>query len=101
MQNLADFAEFTQILAKEEVRISLVLTGRPGTFADISGAEEFFMIYVSIEKQEKDLKTLIWHRLNSLGALRTFSRYVHQRIADRLEATAPSKSRTLAWVQHG
>nr|CEG05133.1 unnamed protein product [Fusarium clavum] len=90
MQNLADFAEFTQILAKEEVRISLVLTGRPGTFADISGAEEFFMIYVSIEKQEKDLKTLIWHRLNSLGALRTFSRYVHQRIADRLEATAPS-----------
>ncbi|CZS83302.1 unnamed protein product [Fusarium graminearum] len=90
MQNPADFAEFTQILSNEGASISLALTGRPGTFSEVAGAEDFLMINVSLEKQEKDLKTLIWQRLNSLWALRTFSHYVQQRIADRLETVAPS-----------
>ncbi|KAF4995949.1 hypothetical protein FGRMN_4804 [Fusarium graminum] len=89
LQSLSDFEEFMQILRKEEINISVVLTSRTGT---LSSTEEagFLTLEATIEKQTQDLKTLIWARLNSLGSLRTFSRYVQQRIADRVETTAPS-----------
>ncbi|KAF5602224.1 hypothetical protein FPCIR_2009 [Fusarium pseudocircinatum] len=89
LENLSNFTEFAQILQKEETNISLLLSFRPDTLSEAAGTENLLMIHVTIEKQSQDLRALIWRQLNSLAVLRTFSRYVQQRIADRVEATAP------------
>ncbi|KAF5686654.1 hypothetical protein FCIRC_2797 [Fusarium circinatum] len=89
LENLSDFTEFAQVLQKEETNISLLLSFRPDTLSGAAGTENMLIIHVTTEKQSQDLRALIWKQLNSLVVLRTFSRYVQQRIADRVEATAP------------
>ncbi|RGP75727.1 nacht and tpr domain-containing [Fusarium sporotrichioides] len=88
--DLTAFTEFTEILQEEEANISLVLTFRPDTLPEMAGVNNILTIHASMQKLAPDLRALIWTRLNSLGALKTFSRYVQQRIADRVETTAPN-----------
>ncbi|KAL7788360.1 hypothetical protein V8C37DRAFT_388324 [Trichoderma ceciliae] len=87
---LSDFKEFIQILHKEAANILIVFTSRPDVLPQISEATCITTIGVSMKKQAQDLKALIWKRIRSLGALRMFSRYVQQRIADRVEEVAPN-----------
>ncbi|KAJ0382517.1 hypothetical protein COL922a_012396 [Colletotrichum nupharicola] len=51
-------------------------------------------IEIAREKQMMDRRTIIWARINSLSALKTFSRYVQQRVADKTEEIAPIKIRS-------
>uniref|UniRef100_L2FJZ9 Uncharacterized protein n=2 Tax=Colletotrichum fructicola (strain Nara gc5) TaxID=1213859 RepID=L2FJZ9_COLFN len=51
-------------------------------------------IEIAREKQMMDLRTIIWARINSLSALKKFSRYVQQRVADKTEEIAPIKIRS-------
>ncbi|KAJ4251856.1 hypothetical protein NW762_011153 [Fusarium torreyae] len=82
--------EFLQIIKNEELRISVVLTSRPNLLQGISDVVPTLNIEVEKEKQKDDLKELVWNRLKSLSTLRSFSRYVKQRIADKVEDSAPN-----------
>ncbi|KAJ4139750.1 hypothetical protein NW768_001094 [Fusarium equiseti] len=91
IDELSDFenlVKFLEIIRNEELRISVVVTSRPERVKEISVPT--ISISVEKEKQKLDLRELIWNRLNSLSALRTFGRYVKQRVADKLEEHSPN-----------
>ena len=92
LDNLPSLVEFLQILKDENLSISVALTSRPSIVHEISQAAPILNIEVTKEKQMADLKALVWNRLNTLNALRTFGRYVKQRVADKVEEAAPSKN---------
>ncbi|KAK7424652.1 hypothetical protein QQZ08_008535 [Neonectria magnoliae] len=89
LESLASFTEFLEIIKQENLRVSIVLTTRPNVLSQISDVMSTLQIEVNKEKQVQDLKALVWNRLNTLDALRKFSRYVKQRIADKVEAESP------------
>jgi hypothetical protein len=94
IDELSDFEnliKFLNVIRSEELRISVVVTTRPERVKEISDVVPTIGILVEKEKQKLDLRELIWNRLNSLSALRTFGRYVKQRVADKLEDLSPSK----------
>ncbi|RGP81412.1 nacht and tpr domain-containing [Fusarium longipes] len=94
IDELSDFENLLKILEiiqRDELRISVVVTTRPERVKEISDVVPTISILVEKEKQKLDLRGLIWNRLNSLSALRTFGRYVKQRVADKLEDASPSK----------
>ncbi|KAM5378662.1 hypothetical protein ACJZ2D_004461 [Fusarium nematophilum] len=82
--------EFLKIVKEEELRISVVVTSRPHALAQLSEVASILNIEVDKTKQIQDLKELVWNRLNTLSELRTFSRYVKQRVADKVEEAAPN-----------
>jgi Cdc6-like AAA superfamily ATPase len=85
------FYEFLQIITEQKLRISVVFTSRPEILSDIASSARVANIEVEKTKQVADIKTLVWHRINSGASLRKFSRYVQQRIGDKVEQAAPSK----------
>ena len=89
LESLDDFIEFVQIIRQKELRISLVFTTRPGILSQLTDVGPISDLLVTKERQLADIKTLVWHRLNTLGNLRNFGRYVKQRIADKIEEIAP------------
>lgn len=91
LKSLTELTEFLKIIKDEGLRISVVLTGRSRILAGVSETLETLNITVNKEKQLQDLKALVWNRLSTLESLRTFSRYVKQRIADAVEETSPSR----------
>lgn len=92
LQDLDSFVDFLGIVKNEELRISIVVTSRPDIVPTFSNVLPTLTIEVEKEKQKEDLKELVWNRLNSLSAFRGFSRYVKQRVAEKVEVSAPSKS---------
>jgi hypothetical protein len=91
LSSLTELKEFLNIITDEGLRISVVLTGRTKSVAGISETIETLNITVNKERQLQDLKALVWNRLTTMDSLRSFSRYVKQRIADVVEETSPSK----------
>ncbi|RBR06164.1 uncharacterized protein FIESC28_11179 [Fusarium coffeatum] len=91
LEDFENLIKFLGIIKDEELRISVVVTSRPERVKEISEANIPTMIIpVDKEKQKLDLRELIWNRLNSMSALRTFGRYVKQRVADKLEKHSPN-----------
>lgn len=90
LDSLSSFTEFLEILKSDNFRISVVCTGRKNVVPKISDVTSPLQIEVKKEKQLEDLKALVWNRLNTLDVLRTFSRYVKQRVADKVEEVAPN-----------
>jgi Cdc6-like AAA superfamily ATPase len=89
------FLEFVKLVKEEKFRISIVVTSRPELLQKVSEQAEVSTIEVTKEKQLPDFKTLAWHRINDLGYLKRFTRYVQQRIAEKVEEVSPSKSTSL------
>lgn len=94
MDNFDEYITFLKILRTQELRISVVFTTRPDVLSRITAVEggigeSIPEILVTKDKQTSDMKTLVWDRINSLGNLRTFGRYVQQRIADKTEEVSP------------
>ncbi|KAH7108778.1 hypothetical protein EDB81DRAFT_430992 [Dactylonectria macrodidyma] len=87
---LLDIVSFLKMVTQQELRISIFLTSRPYTLPPILEATSHIQLDVTREKEFEDLKMFMWNRLESLGELRKFGRYVKQRIADNLEQISPS-----------
>lgn len=100
LSSLNPLASFLNIVKELELRISVVVTSRPDRLQQTPGLETVAGIVITKKKQEQDLKSLVWNRINSLSALRMFSRYVQQRVADKTEEAAPSK-KTLSFPKSG
>lgn len=83
--------EFIKLVAESKYRISIVITSRTELLPSLREQCETTSIEVTKEKQLPDFKALAWHRINDLGHLRKFSRYVQQRIAEKVEEVSPSK----------
>lgn len=97
LDELVDFDQFlafVKLVREEKFRISIVVTSRPDLLQKVSEQVEVSTIEVTKEKQLQDFKTLVWHRINDLGYLKKFTRYVQQRIAEKVEEVSPSKSDT-------
>ncbi|KAM5349900.1 hypothetical protein ACJ41O_006405 [Fusarium nematophilum] len=94
LDEIRDWPSFQEFLSKflveEKLRISLVVTSRPDRLDDIPKDAELIRIEATKEKQRQDLKALIWHQMSSLNHLRRFSRYVQQRVADKVEEASPN-----------
>ncbi|KAK2739310.1 NACHT and TPR domain-containing protein [Colletotrichum kahawae] len=88
-KDLALFEQFGKTIEEGALRISMVYTARSGISVQESSSNPPLKVHITREKQMDDLRTIIWARINSLGALRRFSRYVQQRIADKTEEIAP------------
>jgi flagellar motility protein MotE (MotC chaperone) len=87
----AFFTEFLEEIKQNKYRIYVAVTSRPEPIAALADQHGITKIEVTKAEQETDLNALVWSRLNSLPRLKRFSRYVKQRIADRLETDAPSR----------
>lgn len=83
------FTAFLKMVKEQGLRISLVLSARSEILPKISEHDSVLEIMLNKEKQMFDIKSLAWNRLNSLGNLRKFSRYVKQRIADKTLEASP------------
>ncbi|KAF0318622.1 NACHT and TPR domain-containing protein [Colletotrichum asianum] len=85
------FKEFLSMFVTEKrLRMSLVVTSRPERLEDFPKDIRLLEIEATKDKQRQDFKVLIWHRINSLGCLKKFSRYVKQRVAVAVEETSPN-----------
>ncbi|KAL3299891.1 NACHT and TPR domain-containing protein [Colletotrichum asianum] len=89
-RDFALFEQFGNTVDESALRISMVYTARPDICIQESSPNPPFKIKITREKQMDDLITVIWARINSLSALKKFSRYVQQRIADKTEEIAPN-----------
>ncbi|EEU37966.1 uncharacterized protein NECHADRAFT_84310 [Fusarium vanettenii 77-13-4] len=94
LDELSDWDSFKEFLSKfivdERLRISLAVTSRPERLNDLPEDTKMIRIEATKEKQRQDLKSLIWHQINSLNHLRRFSRYVQQRVAVKVEEASPN-----------
>ncbi|KAJ0377200.1 hypothetical protein COL26b_004642 [Colletotrichum chrysophilum] len=91
MRDLNAFKEFLSMFVTEKrLRMSLVVTSRPERLEDFPKDIRLLQIEATKDKQRQDFKVLIWHRINSLGCLKKFSRYVKQRVAVAVEETSPN-----------
>ncbi|KAL6901086.1 hypothetical protein GGI43DRAFT_367968 [Trichoderma evansii] len=88
--NFPQFPEFVKLIKGEQFRISIVVTSRPELLQQVSEQAEVSTIEITKEKQLADFKSLIWHRINELGYLKRFTRYVQQRIAEKVEEVSPN-----------
>ncbi|KAF4834555.1 hypothetical protein CGCTS75_v003096 [Colletotrichum tropicale] len=80
----------SMFVTEKRLRISLVVTSRPERLEDFPTDIRLLQIEATKDKQRQDFKVLIWHRINSLGCLKKFSRYVKQRVAVAVEETSPN-----------
>lgn len=94
------FLEFVRLVREEKFKISIVVTSRPEILQKVSEQAEVSTIEVTKEKQLPDFKALVWHRINDLNNLKRFSRYVQQRIAEKVEEASPSKYKSLNVHKH-
>ena len=88
----AAFSEFlTKFIMEKKLRISVAFTTRPETLKDLPEECGAIIVEATKAKQLADLKTIIWHRINSLDNLKTYSRFVQQKLAVGVEEASPSK----------
>ncbi|KAL7815852.1 hypothetical protein V8C26DRAFT_107768 [Trichoderma gracile] len=96
MFDFAEFHEFVRLVREQKFRMTIVVTTRPDLLQQLTEKFEVSTIEVIKEKQLQDFKTLVWHRINDLSYLKKFSRYVQQRIAEKVEEVSPS----LLYAEH-
>jgi hypothetical protein len=90
------FVEFLAAVVDRGLRIHVCFTSQPDAIK-IDG-EEAKRTYLQVDmdkdrqKQLPDIKALAWDRVNGLDGLKKFSRYVKQRITEKVEEVAPSES---------
>jgi len=91
LKDLQSFKTFLSdwIIAKK-LRISVFVTSRPEQLKQLPDGASSITLEATKAKQQQDLKALIWHRINGLDHMKTFSRYVQQRVADCVEEASPS-----------
>ncbi|KAL7920644.1 hypothetical protein ACQKWADRAFT_298070 [Trichoderma austrokoningii] len=94
--NFPQFPEFVKLIKGGAFRISIVVTSRPELLQQVAEKAEVSTIQITKEKQLADFKSLIWHRINDLGYLKRFTRYVQQRIAEKVEEVSPN----LLYAEH-
>ncbi|KAM0199639.1 hypothetical protein ACHAQI_012013 [Fusarium lateritium] len=91
------FKEFvSKFLTEKKLKISLVVTSRPDRVDDLPRDTNLVRIQATRKKQSQDLRSLIWDNINSLDHLKRFSRYVKQRVADKIEVASPN----MLYAQH-
>lgn len=100
LEDLDEFLTFVKIIKESELRVSVVFTCRPQILLDITQVATVKAIEVKKENQLHDLKALVWNRISNLPSLKKFSRYVQQRVADKVQEAAPSKSHRLSSKEH-
>ncbi|RFU74716.1 hypothetical protein TARUN_7528 [Trichoderma arundinaceum] len=91
-----NFLEFIKLVREEKFKMSIVVTSRPDLLQKVSEQAEVNTVEITKEKQLPDFKTLVWHRINDLGYLKKFTRYVQQRIAEKVEEVSPN----LLYAEH-
>ncbi|KAL6864636.1 hypothetical protein J3F83DRAFT_742527 [Trichoderma novae-zelandiae] len=96
MFDFSEFLEFVKLAREEKFRMTIVVTTRPDLLQQLTEKAEVRTIEVTKEKQLQDVKTLVWHRINDLSYLKKFSRYVQQRIAEKVEEVSPN----LLYAEH-
>ncbi|KAL6365743.1 hypothetical protein LRP88_00318 [Fusarium phalaenopsidis] len=77
LQDMDTLIEFLEIIKEQELRISIVTTSRPNVLPKLSEVASVLNIEVNKGKQLDDLKELVWNRLNSLSALRSFGHMLY------------------------
>ena len=91
MSDFSEFLEFVKLVRERKFRMTIVVTTRPDLLQQLTEKFEVRTIEVAKEKQLQDFKTLVWHRINNMNYLKKFSRYVQQRIAEKVEEASPSR----------
>ncbi|KAK7397705.1 hypothetical protein QQX98_012920 [Neonectria punicea] len=88
------FTEFLADVADRRLRIYVCFTSQPGVTRINGEQDEPICLGVVMAKQKQlpDIKALAWDRVNGLDGLKNFSRYVKQRITEKVEEVAPSES---------
>ncbi|KAF3801822.1 hypothetical protein GCG54_00015042 [Colletotrichum gloeosporioides] len=76
--DLALFEQFIKTIEESALRISMAYTARSDFNVQEASSNPPLNIEIAREKQMDDLRTIIWARINSLSALKKFSRYVFQ-----------------------
>ncbi|KAK0373549.1 hypothetical protein CLIM01_09075 [Colletotrichum limetticola] len=77
-----------ECIGNEKLRVSVVATCRLTDMIYLPNGITRLEIEVTKEKQRQDFKLFIWDQIQSLKHLKTFSRYVQQRVADVVEETS-------------
>ncbi|KAK1502869.1 hypothetical protein CTAM01_04858 [Colletotrichum tamarilloi] len=77
-----------ECIGNEKLRVSVVATCRLTDMIRLPDGITRLKIEVTKEKQRQDFKLFIWDKIQSLKHLKTFSRYVQQRVADVVEETS-------------
>ncbi|KAI8169079.1 hypothetical protein K4K54_010005 [Colletotrichum sp. SAR 10_86] len=90
----AMYAEIVRDQSQINQRSSDDLLPRSDSNVQESSSKPPLNIEIARGKQMDDLRTMAWARINSLSALKKFSRYVRQRAADKTEEIAPIKIRS-------
>ncbi|GJC84386.1 hypothetical protein ColLi_07224 [Colletotrichum liriopes] len=92
LDDLSDFLSFLEVVRENNLRIKVAFTSRPEILITIQELSKVLDIDVTKEKQREDMRAVIWNCLNHLPAVQKFDRYVQQRVADKVEEAASSKS---------
>jgi hypothetical protein len=94
LDEIVDWSEFKEFVSNflmdKKLKISLVVTSRPDRLDDLPPDTNLVQIQATKKKQSQDLRALVWDSINSLDHLKGFSRYVKQRVADKIEEVSPS-----------
>ncbi|KAJ4256588.1 hypothetical protein NW757_004214 [Fusarium falciforme] len=85
-------AAFLDAVVNRGLRIHVCFTSQPGTLKINAGEAGTTWPQVAMDKQKQlpDIKALAWDRVNGLDGLKRFSRYVKQRITEKVEEVAPN-----------
>ncbi|UPK97007.1 hypothetical protein LCI18_007942 [Fusarium solani-melongenae] len=85
---------FLNAVVNRGLRIYVCFTSQSGALKINAGEAGTTLSQVVMDKQKQlpDIKALAWDRVNGLDGLKKFSRYVKQRIAEKIEEVAPSES---------
>ncbi|RSL71944.1 hypothetical protein CEP54_001048 [Fusarium duplospermum] len=90
--DINSFIEFLDNVEDRGLRIHVCFTSQP--FVTRVDGEEIEPSYLKVvmdkQKQLPDIKALAWDRVNGLDGLKKFSRYVKQRITEKVEEVAPN-----------
>ncbi|KAL2691554.1 hypothetical protein Neosp_001943 [[Neocosmospora] mangrovei] len=86
------FAEFRAAVVDKGLRIHVCFTSQSVAVNFDSGETKPTCLQVVMDrkKQLPDIKSLAWDRVNRFDGLKKFSRYVKQRIAEKVEEVAPN-----------
>ncbi|SPJ78834.1 uncharacterized protein FTOL_07225 [Fusarium torulosum] len=94
LDEIVDWEEFEEFVSKffmdKKLKISLVVTSRPDRLDDLPPDTNLIRIQATKKKQSQDLRALVWNNIKSLDHLKGFSRYVKQRVADKIEEISPN-----------
>ncbi|EXF77365.1 hypothetical protein CFIO01_10138 [Colletotrichum fioriniae PJ7] len=80
----------SECVGKEKLRVSVVVTCRLSSMSWLRDDITLLKIEITKGKQRQDFKLFVWDQIKSLKHLKSFSRYLQQRVADVVEETSPN-----------